>query len=347
MDEQTGYVLASKNPDERIPMASTTKIMTGLLVLEHSKKPKDLQKVVVAKKDATEVGEDSIYLSVGEKLTVDQLLKAVLIQSANDASVDLADYVAGSQDKFVALMNKRAAELGLKNTHYMNPHGLDEPNHYSSAMDLTSLGRLAMQDNRFRGYVKNVTARIPWRGHPNARVLASHNTLLARYPWIDGIKTGWTDKAGYCIVSSGTYGGRRFIVTVLGDPTDKARQADALKLYQYASSLYEKRQLGQADVALAHVDVPFHDEGMDLETVQPVSTVARTGAELSAAVDAPPSVSLPVSEGEKLGTVTYFVDGVETAHQDLVATRGFDSADFGTRAGYRAHRLWEWLGTVF
>ena len=122
MDQQTGVVLAESNASERLPMASTTKIMTGLLVLEHFH---DLDTVVAARRDAVGVGEDEIYLQRGEQLTVDQLLQALLIQSANDAAADLADAVAGSQASFVALMNQRARELGLTNTHYANPHGLD------------------------------------------------------------------------------------------------------------------------------------------------------------------------------------------------------------------------------
>ncbi len=169
MDQQTGVVLAASNAGERLPMASTTKIMTGLLTLEHFH---DLDTVVAARRDAVGVGEDEIYLQKGEKLTVNQLLEALLIQSANDAAADLADAVAGSQAKFVALMNTRARELGLTNTHYANPHGLDAPGHYTSAIDLTRLARFAMRDPRFAGYVGHYTATIPWAHHqlpPRAR----------------------------------------------------------------------------------------------------------------------------------------------------------------------------------
>ena len=223
MDQQTGVVLAQSNPNERLPMASTTKIMTGLLVLEHFH---DLTTIIKARRDAVGVGEDEIYLVKGEKLTVDQLLQALLIQSANDAAADLADAVAGTQAKFVALMNAKAVELGLTNTHYANPHGLDAPGHYTSALDLTRLARIAMADPRFAGYVDHYTATIPWAHHSYRRVLVSHNELLEDYPWAYGVKTGWTDPAGYCIAAAGMWRGHRILVTLLGEPDDAHRLAD-------------------------------------------------------------------------------------------------------------------------
>ncbi len=202
MDQQTGVVLAEKNAGERLPMASTTKIMTRLLVLEHFP---DLDTVVVARRDAIGVGEDEIYLARGERLTVDQFLQALLIQSANAAAADLADAVSGSQARFVALMNRRARELGLRNTHYAIPHGLDQAGHYTSALDLTRLARYALGDPRFASYVDRYTVRIPWAHHPYPRVLVSHNELLEDYPWVYGVKTGWTDGAVYCIAAAGSY----------------------------------------------------------------------------------------------------------------------------------------------
>ena len=344
MDQRTGVVLDAHDPDRRLPMASTTKIMTGLVVLEHVR---NLQAMVTARRDAVGVGEDEIYLHKGEKLTVDQLLKATLIQSANDAAADLADYVAGSQKAFVAMMNAKAAQLGLTNTHYMNPHGLDQPGHHSSAMDLARLARVAMADRRFAGYVRTYETTIPWKGRSYRRVLVSHNTLLHDYPWVDGVKTGWTDPAGYCVVASGRYGGRRFIVSVLGAPSEAARVAGALKLFKYGATFYGVRRLVGPGSVEAHVKVPYHDEGLDLVTAGAVSAQVRTGADIASRVSAPSSVSLPVAQGQKLGTIVYSADGVVVGRQDLVAARGFGRAGLLTRIGYQVHRAWSWVTSIF
>jgi D-alanyl-D-alanine carboxypeptidase (penicillin-binding protein 5/6) len=344
IDTETGYVLAGLNPDLRLPMASTTKIMTGLLVLEHVK---NLKAKVVAKKDAVSVGESEIWLEPGEKLTVDQMLRALLVSSANDASLALADYVAGDEKKFVALMNARAAELGLTNTHFTNPHGLDESGHYSSARDLAVLARVAMLDKRFRDYVNDYTYEIPWKGHPWPRLLTSHNTLLQRFDWVDGVKTGWTDPAGYCIVISGEYGGRRFIVALLGEPRAELRETDGEKLFTFAASLYGERELCAAGVPAAHVTVPYHDEGTDLVISEPLTASVRRGAEVTATVEADTSAALPLAEGQAMGTIVFAADGVEIGRRELVTEDGFPEAGWSTRLRYRAHGAWDWVTSIF
>jgi D-alanyl-D-alanine carboxypeptidase (penicillin-binding protein 5/6) len=344
MDQRTGVVLASRNPNERLPMASTTKIMTGLLALEHFA---DLSTVVRAPADSVGVGEGEIYLRKGERLTVDQLLMAVLIQSANDAAADLADAVAGSQGRFVAMMNAKAAELGLKNTHYANPHGLDEAGHYTSASDLTRLARLAMRDPRFVGYVDRYTATVPWAGHKYRRVLVNHNWLLDKYPWIDGVKTGWTDEAGYCIVAAGVYRGHQVMVTLLGEPNDLHRMADAIRLFRWSAGQYARRALVTPGAALAHATVPYHDEGVSFVPAAALSAVVRRGATVTARVTAPAAVTLPVTVGAQYGTVRFFADGVKVGSTRLVAQRSFAKAGWGTRIGYQVHRAWSWLTSKF
>ena len=167
-----------------------------------------------------------------------------------------------------------------------------------------------MRDPRFRGYVRTYRAIIPWRGHPWPRVLISHNKLLRDYTWVDGVKTGQTDNAGYCIAASGRFGGRRFIVTLLGEPTPKRRIKDSVALFRFAASLYERRQVVAAGALLAHVQVPYHDEGMDLVVRKPVTALMRAAAQVTSVVSAPVRVSLPLSQGQVLGTVVYKADGV-------------------------------------
>ena len=340
MDQQTGVVLAEQNDDARLPMASTTKIMTGLLTLEHFH---NLATVVAARRDAVGVGQDEIYLQRGEKLTVNQLLEALLIQSANDAAADLADAVAGSQAKFVALMNAKARELGLTNTHYENPHGLDAPGHYTSALDLTHLARIAMRDPRFAGYVRHYTATIPWAHHPYPRVLVSHNELLEDYPWAYGVKTGWTDGAGYCIVAAGLWRGHRILVTLLGEPDDAHRLADAVKLFHWSASQYEPQTIWSAGEVLARVAVPYHDATLALVAAAPVAGSLRIGARITSRVVAPRTVGLPVAQGQTLGTAQAFADGQRVGAVRLVAATSYARVGLLAKVGYQIHRAWHWL----
>jgi serine-type D-Ala-D-Ala carboxypeptidase (penicillin-binding protein 5/6) len=340
MDQQTGVVLAEKNEIERLPMASTTKIMTGLLVLEHFH---NLDTVVVARRDAIGVGEDEIYLARGERLTVDQLLQALLIQSANDAAADLADAVAGDQASFVALMNQRARELGLTNTHYANPHGLDQAGHYTSALDLTRLARYALRDPRFAGYVDHYTATIPWAHHPYRRVLVSHNELLDDYPWVYGVKTGWTDGAGYCIAAAGLWRGHHIMVTLLGDPDDGHRLADALKLFHWSASQYGERSIWSAGAVLAHASVPWHVGKLALLAAAPLQASLRRGARVTIKVEAPGAVDLPVRQGQSLGTVRAFADRRPIGTVALVAAGSYARVGLAGKIGYEFHSAWHWV----
>ncbi len=211
-DEATGQVLYERSSRRTLPMASTTKVMTALLTLEHL--PQNRMEVVGV--EPTKVGEGSIHLRSGERLTVHQLLLALLVKSANDSAVALADAVDGSEAAFVRDMNRRAAALGLTDTHYVTPYGLDRPGHQTSARDLARLWEVAMRRTDFRALVATKAARIPGGGP--LRTFTTTDKLLGSYPWIVGGKTGFTNKAGRCLVASASRGGRRLVAVVLGAP---------------------------------------------------------------------------------------------------------------------------------
>lgn len=198
MDPLTGEVLYQKNERERLPMASTTKIMTALVVLERS----SLEEKVVIGEEAVKVGESSGWLDPGETLTVEQLLYALLLQSGNDAATALASHVGGSVREFVDIMNRRAEELGAWDTHFTNPHGLDQEGHYTTAYDLALIASKAMQLETFRRIVSTRAYEVPWPGHPSPRVYYNKNRLLGSYPYATGVKTGYTLNAGRCLVAS-------------------------------------------------------------------------------------------------------------------------------------------------
>jgi D-alanyl-D-alanine carboxypeptidase len=203
-DESTGQVLFERNASSARAMASTTKVMTALLALERL----DEQKVVVIGAGPPQVGEESLRLRQGERLTVRQLLLGLLLKSANDAGAALAEAVDGSEAAFVRRMNRKAAALRLSATHYVTPYGLDRPGHQTSARDLARLWEVAMRRPDFRSLVATKAARLPG-GPLSLRRFVTTNQLLGSYRWTVGGKTGFTNRAGRCLVASASRGGRR------------------------------------------------------------------------------------------------------------------------------------------
>ncbi|HEY7801213.1 MAG TPA: D-alanyl-D-alanine carboxypeptidase family protein [Dehalococcoidia bacterium] len=239
IDGDTGRVLYDLGAHDRRPPASVTKIMTALLTIEHG----DLGRTVVSDVDATTmVGSSVMGLRPGVPITIEDLLYGLMLPSGNDAAVLLAENVDGSVPAFVAEMNKKAKELGLKDTHFANPHGLDDPNHYSSAYDLARLARYAMQEPEF---AKIVSTQDWHLAPPSDYDLHNGNSLLETYPGADGVKIGWTDNAGWTLVASAQRDGHRLYVTVL-DSTD--RDADATALFDWAFSGYSWVRLEQKTV---------------------------------------------------------------------------------------------------
>jgi len=229
VDPFTGDVLYEKNADQSLPMASTTKIMTAILTLENA----SLQETTIISEHASATGESSAWLEQGEVLTVEQLLYALLLQSANDSAVALAEHVGGSEDAFVEMMNAKATELGLENTSFSNPHGLDEEGHYTSARDLAAIASYAMDIPKFREIVATDEYEIPWPGHPFPRVMQNHNRFLDMYPNAIGIKTGYTLGAGLCLVAAAEKDGSELISVILNGGETYWDQTIALMEYGF------------------------------------------------------------------------------------------------------------------
>jgi serine-type D-Ala-D-Ala carboxypeptidase (penicillin-binding protein 5/6) len=219
VDASDGRVLWEHNAQARRSIASTTKILTALVVIEKTL-PDEL---VTASAAAEQVGNDDplvtqLQLTTGEKLTVEQLLYGLLLPSASDAAVALAEYVGGSIPGFAKLMNDRAQKAGATHSHFTNPAGFDDPEHYSTAADMALIARAAMSKPLFRKIVATTSYSIPWPGHPGPRVVVNRNQLLAQFPGANGIKTGNTRAAGQCLVASATQGGESRISVVLDSP---------------------------------------------------------------------------------------------------------------------------------
>jgi D-alanyl-D-alanine carboxypeptidase (penicillin-binding protein 5/6) len=256
-DESTGQVLFERNAGAARAMASTTKVMTALLTLERL----DEGRVVTVGPGPPRVGEESLRLRKGERLTVRQLLLGLLVKSANDAGVALAEAVDGSEAAFVRRMNRKAAALRLAATHYVTPYGLDRPGHQTSARDLGRLWEVAMRRADFRSLVATRAARIPG-GPLSLRRFVTTNQLLGSYRWTVGGKTGFTNRAGRCLVASASRGGRRLVAVALGSPN---AFADVQALFEHGFSRFVRVRLAQRG--------------------QPVSMAPGRPAELQAAAD--------------------------------------------------------------
>lgn len=235
IDGETGRVLYDLRARDRMPPASTTKIMTAILALEAG----DLQRVVTSDIDASTMTDSSVMgLRPGVTITVQDLLFGLMLPSGNDAAIALARNTDGTEAAFVARMNRKAQELGLKDTQFMNPHGLDQPGHYSSAYDLSMLARYGMDNPDFRLLVSTQDYRL---GPPLDYELYNGNSMLQSYPGADGVKIGWTEEAGWTLVTTAQRDGRRLYVTVLNSEN---RDADASALLDWAFANYRWARLG-------------------------------------------------------------------------------------------------------
>jgi len=339
----TAEVLASSDADARVPIASITKLMTALVVLDHAK-PAD---TVTVAAPAAVVGESSIDLHAGEKLTVRDLLAGALIQSANDAAYALAEHVGhGSVERFVRMMNAKAAELGLTETHFARPDGLDAPGHLSSAHDVLILARAAMQRPLIRSLVRERTERIAGN-----RRLFTWNDLLGRYPGLYGVKTGHTDDAGWCEIAVARRDGSTVYAVILGSPTRDRRNADLAALLTWGFHRFARLEVVEGGKRYASAEVPFSDEGLPLVAERDAAATVLATRPLVETVVAPMVVDLPVRKGQKLGEVRVTEAGRLVAKVPLVASRAVDEAGFGKKSGWYAGQAvdeaGDMLGSVF
>jgi serine-type D-Ala-D-Ala carboxypeptidase (penicillin-binding protein 5/6) len=331
-----GRELWARDPAARRAMASTTKIMTAVVVLERAK----LEEVVTVDRRASTVGESAMGLVVGERLTVGELLKGVLVQSGNDAATLIAEHVGGTVKDFVTLMNQKAAALDLKDTHYANPHGLDQFGHYTSAADLTSLARYAMRNTVFRGIVGTYTVKV--RSDRYTHVLTNHNGLLKTYKGAEGVKTGWTNDAGYCVVVAAKRNGIEIIGTVMGTANELDRARQAKKLLDWGFTHYRSTQVAAAGEPVGMVPVSDYLERMVGVKVAQEATVPvfdLAGA-VQRRVELSPSVPAPVKAGDRVGTLTVYQGKSILVQLPLVSDRDVPEPGIGMRVLFFFARIW-------
>jgi D-alanyl-D-alanine carboxypeptidase (penicillin-binding protein 5/6) len=316
MDADSGRVLLSKNPDERLPMASTTKIMTAILVLESL----DLNTKVMVSRNAHFQNGSVVGLYVLDEVTVKQLLYWLLVFSGNDAAVALAEKTSGSVDKFVAKMNEKAKAMGLTNTHFTNPNGLNQTGHYSSCTDLAAMAREAMKNETFRKVVRTQIYELPHPGAFTPEEPKNSNALLAKYDWVTGVKTGSTPAAGYCMVASGTRDGISLIAVQLGAKDDATRWGEVEALFQYGFGLSPATALAQPGQVLTKL--PVGDPlGQQVELVPKEQLVTRLhkGEAATGTITVSQEPTLPVGAGEVFGSIEFTLNGKSLGKTDLVA----------------------------
>jgi serine-type D-Ala-D-Ala carboxypeptidase (penicillin-binding protein 5/6) len=338
-DAATGEVLAQHASWAQVPIASITKLMTVLVTLEHA----DLDDVVSVRSDAAQVGESTINLRAGERITVRDLVEAALIQSANDAADALADYVGhGSSARFVALMNAKARELGMTRTRFTRPDGLDAPGHLSTARDVTKLARVAMRLRAVRSIVRRRTDTIA-----GGRVLHTWNDLLGVFPGLLGVKTGHTAGAGWCQVGAGRRYGVTLYVTVLGSPTRSQRNADLAALLRWGLSRFRPVWLVQPRRVYLRAAVGYGRAAVPLVAARAVVRPVRIDRPLVERVVAPVSVTLPIARGERLGEVRVRSGARTVGVRALVAARAVSRPSFAGRIGWYVGRTFHHIGGWF
>ncbi len=314
IEASSGEVIFSKNADTRLSMASTTKIMTALVALESC----DTSKAVKVSPMAVGVEGSSVYLYPNEALTLEDLLYAMLLESANDAAAAIAIEVGGSIEAFAEMMNDKAARMGLVDTHFENPHGLDGESHYTTARELALIAREAFSNESFRKIVSTQKKTIPLNQTEGVRLLVNHNKLLRSYEGAVGIKTGFTKKSGRCLVSAATRDGLTFIAVTLNAPDDWRDHTDML---DYGFSLYEGRILCDTG-SFSYIMPAVGGEGdhIVLENTQRLILILpRSSSEVKAVIELPRFCYAPISKGDNVGKLIFYLDGERIAECDIVA----------------------------
>lgn len=326
-EASTGKVLAENNADEQLPIASVTKIMTLLLTMEAIENGKiTMEDTVTVSKNAMSMGGSTMFLETGEELTVHELIKGIAVASANDGCVAMAEYLAGSEEVFVELMNKRAKELGMENTNFLNTNGLDEDGHYSSARDVAKMSCELIKHEKIFEYTTIWTGRM----NNEQYELANTNKLIRFYNGANGLKTGSTDAAGCCLAATAKRDDMQLVAVVLGAPTSKDRFNAARSLLDYGFANYalyrpyEKEQIiDNARVLKGEKDF------VGIKTAGDCSLLINKGQNnIETEIQISDNITAPINEGDKVGVVNFISDGKVIAQKSLCAAENVPKKGF-------------------
>jgi D-alanyl-D-alanine carboxypeptidase (penicillin-binding protein 5/6) len=320
IDGRTGETLAGHSAARSLPIASTTKLMTAHLALENL----PLAKRVRMAPYTAIPGESLLGVPAGTRISVRDLLYSQVLQSANDSAHTLAQVIGGTQRRFVIEMNRSAAALGLADTHYTNPIGLDSPGNYSSARDLAALAGTLLANRTF-ARIADSPGAVLRSLHPPLTI-GTRNTLLLRAPWVTGVKTGHTLGAGYVEVGSGQRKGVELIAAVLGAPSEEQRDDESLDLLDYGFSQYRARHPVRAREVIASPSIRYSGGELPLRASHAITVGVRRGQRIQTSVRAPDRVTGPIRRNRRLGRVTVVVDGRVAGGATLLASRSISEA---------------------
>lgn len=323
IDADSGTVIFEKNSHEKLPPASITKVMTMLLVMEAVENDQlKLTDSVRTSENAASMGGSQIFLEEGEEMTVEDMLKGVAMASGNDASVALAEKIGGTEEQFVQMMNARAKELGMNNTHFMNSNGLPVANHYSTAYDIALVSRELMKydlirsfTGKYQDYLRKDSEKPFW--------LVNTNKLVRFYQGADGVKTGYTSEAKFCLSASAYRDGMRVIAVVMGAPSTKIRNADVTQMLDYAFAQYSNHVVIEKGATIANLEIEKGMESrVDLVAKEPFSVLIKRGSDTSKIyfeVDMDRSIKAPIVEGQPIGKLTIYQGEQAVKEFELVA----------------------------
>ncbi len=306
IEASTGTILYEKNKDDKLPMASMTKMMTLLLIMEEIESENlKWNEMITTSEHAASMGGSQIFLEVGEKMSVEDLVKGICIASGNDASVAMAERIGGTEEKFVSMMNKKAKELGLSNTHFENACGLDSDNHYSSANDMSIIAKELVKHKKilefsgtYEDYLRKNTEKSFW--------LVNTNKLVRYYQGVDGLKTGYTKNAGYCITTTAERGNMRLITVVMGEPSSAIRNSETTTMLDYGFNTYEAKKIITKDSVISKQKVEFGKkdsvELTPMEDYKVLKEKSSTNKNVTYQLSSNP-IKAPVKIGDKVGKI--------------------------------------------
>ncbi|MBO5138273.1 MAG: D-alanyl-D-alanine carboxypeptidase [Bacilli bacterium] len=331
MEESTGTIIFEKNKDKKVAVASMTKMVAQIIILENIEAGKiKWSDIVTASKNASDMGGSQIYLAANEKMSVKDLFKGISMASANDATVAMAEYIAGSEEKFVVLMNKKVGELGLKNTVFKNCTGLDEDGHYSSAYDMAIIARELLSHKdiyNFSGVYEDYL-RVDT---PNKFWLVNTNKLVRLYDGADGLKTGHTDNAKYCLAATAKKNGMRLIAIVLGEDDSKVRNSEAMALLDYGFDNKKVQTIKSSTDVLKKIKLSKATKNeISVYSKRDINILQDKGVNdkkytLNINVD---EIEVPLKKGDVVGSVSVMDGKRKILSQDVVVSSDVNSLNY-------------------
>lgn len=334
IERDTGKILFDKNSDEKLPPASMTKVMTLLLIMEAFETGNlEYDEMIQVSERAASMGGSQIFLEAGEEMSVENLLKGVAVASGNDASVALAERIAGSEEAFVERMNERAKELGLENTNFQNVTGLPADDHYSTAYDMAMMAKELLKYEKVTDYT-SIYEDYLRKGQENEFWLVNTNKLIRSYPGVDGLKTGFTNAAKYCLTATAEKNDMRVITVAMGADTPKERNKAVAGMLDYAFNNFSTKKLFEKDEKITELRLlKAKNRQIDIVASESISTIFQKGEDtdnIRTTAEMADGLSLPLKKGDQVGVLKVHKEGEVVSETPLTVNQDVNKASYLT-----------------